>query len=98
MANDRLWLRCRHCGEYGALAKYYPSLGHGIWSPESLDKFVWKHMECSPNFGQHDLAGDTCFTIHAESARDFVYRNHKPVTGIRGWMMRQCNVMRNWWR
>ncbi len=67
MANDRIYIKCKHCGEYFTLAKYYPSLGHGIWFPESLDAFIEDHMRHSPAFGKMDLEGDACFTLFAES-------------------------------
>ncbi len=49
------------------LAKYYPTLGHGIWDHEKLDAWVEKHMECSPHFGKVDLQGDRCFDLFTES-------------------------------
>ena len=67
MANDRLILKCRNCGDTMTFAKYYPTLGHGIWSPEKLDTWVSQHMMCSPRFGGIDLGGDRCFDIHTEN-------------------------------
>jgi len=50
------------------LAKYYPTvLGYGVWFPEEVCKWIKKHMECSPNFGNYDLGGDKCFDVYAES-------------------------------
>lgn len=71
MANDRLFFKCRHCGETKMLAKYYPTLGHGIWFPAKVSEWVETHMECSPAFGQMDLAGDRCFDLFAESDERF---------------------------
>ena len=67
MANDRIFISCKHCGEQMTLAKYYPTIGHGIWHHESLDAFIKKHMECSPAFGGMDLGGDVCFELSTES-------------------------------
>ena len=67
MANDRIFFKCRGCGETKMLAKYYPTIGHGIWFPESVSEWVEKHMECSPNFGGMDLKGDRCFDLFTES-------------------------------
>ena len=66
MANDRIFIKCRHCNECMTFAKYYPTIGHGIWFHESLDEFVIKHMMCSPAFGGMDLEGDRCFDLLTE--------------------------------
>ena len=71
MANDRLFLKCNTCGTTHLLAKYYPSLGHGIWDGERLDNYVTKHMLCSPEFGATHLNGDSCFSIFAETDPKF---------------------------
>jgi hypothetical protein len=71
MANDRIYFKCRHCGETKLLAKYYPTLGHGVWFPEEMCKWVEHHMECSPYFGGQDLQGDRCFDLFAESDERF---------------------------
>ena len=67
MANDRLYFKCRNCGETKMLAKYYPTMGHGIWFPDAVSDWVKTHMECSPNFGMSNLRGDGCFDVFAES-------------------------------
>ena len=69
MANDRIRIKCRKCGEEMTFAKYYPTLGHGIWSSHIpyLEEFVSKHMECSPYFGGDSLNGDRCFDLFTES-------------------------------
>ena len=67
MANDLIFLKCRTCGHTKMLAKYYPTLGHGVWYPDEVSRFVEKHMECSPNFGYDDLKGDRCFDLFTES-------------------------------
>lgn len=71
MANDRIFLKCRHCGDCTMLAKYYPTIGHGIWNHEKLDEWVDKHMQCSPHFGEIDLKGDRCFDLFSESDSRF---------------------------
>lgn len=68
MANDRIHIMCRHCKKYRSMAKYYPTLGHGVWFPESLSDFIERHMEHSPHFGGDDLGGDACFELFAESS------------------------------
>lgn len=77
MANDRIKIICRNCKEYTTFAKYYPSLGHGIWHFKSLDEFIEKHMECSPNFGKSNLGGDRCFDLITESDNNaYKYLNY----------------------
>ena len=69
MANDRIFIVCRHCRDRGLLAKYYPpqTIGHGVWNVARLEAFVEQHMRCSPAFGQSTLEGDRCFDLIAES-------------------------------
>ena len=66
MANDRIFIKCRHCNENMTFAKYYPTIGHGICFKDSLDEFVYKHMQCSPEFGKADLGKDRCFDLFTE--------------------------------
>ena len=67
MANDRIIITCRNCKETTMFAKYYPTLGHGIWHLDHLDEWVYNHMKCSPNFGGMDLKGDRCFDLSTEN-------------------------------
>ena len=67
MANDRIFFKCRHCSETKMLAKYYPTLGNGVWFPEEVCNWIEKHMKCSPAFGGMDLGGDRCFDLFTES-------------------------------
>ena len=62
------------------LAKYYPTMGHGMRFPESVSDWVSKHMECSPAFGRMDLEGDRCFDLFTESDDRFndLYQPEKP--------------------
>ena len=66
MANDRIYFKCRHCGETAMLAKYWPSSGE-VTSPDFIGNWVAKHMGCSPNFYDMDLRGDRCFDLFTES-------------------------------
>lgn len=67
MANDRIKITCKKCSESMTFAKYYPTIGHGIWDEKSLSDFVHKHMQCSPAFGGMDLDGDRCFDLSTDS-------------------------------
>lgn len=68
MANDRIFIKCKHCGYTTMLAKYYPGgLGHGVWNPKLVEAFIDKHMTCSPNFNKPDLDSDRCFDLFTES-------------------------------
>lgn len=70
MANDRIYMKCRGCGETKMLAKYYPS-NYGVWWPEEVCKWIEDHMKHSPNFGEMDLKGDRCFDLFTESDERF---------------------------
>jgi len=74
MANDHIFIQCRHCKEQRSLAKYYPTLGHGVWFPEKVCNFIEKHMKCSPSFGDQTLNGDRCFDLITESDDAFVFK------------------------
>lgn len=67
MANDRIIIKCRHCGETLTLAKYYPTLGSGVHMPYTVTAWMDEHMRCSPHFGETDLNGDRCFDLFTES-------------------------------
>jgi hypothetical protein len=71
MANDRIFFKCRHCGETKMLAKYYPTMGHGVWDQDVVADWVGKHMMCSPAFYQMNLQGDRCFDLFTESDNRF---------------------------
>ena len=76
MAKDRLWFRCRHCGEQKLLAEYYAGRQGGpksyCWLDSEFcdDDFIEKHITCSPNNGGSTLNGDSVFVIVAESAKE----------------------------
>ena len=52
MANDRLYLRCRGCGDSTYLARYYPSTGAYLDSdecdrlPSTITHFLEGHLNC----------------------------------------------------
>ena len=73
MANDRIHIRCRNCGRVRTLAKYYPTIGSGVWEPQVLADWIDQHIQCSPNFGREDLNGDRCFDLMVESEEGFVF-------------------------
>jgi hypothetical protein len=75
MANDRIFIICRHCKAGNLLAKYYPS-NAGVWWPDRVKDFVDKHIQCSPEFGKVDLDGDRCFDLIAESDPRFVWEKY----------------------
>lgn len=66
MANDKIFIKCKHCGEHTTLFKYYPS-NYGLFHPDWVDAFAEKHFHCSPHFGKMDLEGDVCFELVVES-------------------------------
>lgn len=83
MANDRLIIRCKNCGEEDLLAKYYPPRPpysvDGVINPldpplvqshwaEDVSDFVQNHMMHSRFYGGGNLGGDSCFEIIAESS------------------------------
>ena len=73
MANDRIFLKCRHCGKTKSFIKYYPS-AHGIQSSNFYDfaKWINRHMECNFDVGvKMDLGGDRCFDLFTESDERF---------------------------
>lgn len=67
MANDRIYMKCRNCGKEKMLAKYYPTMGHGIAFPAEVICWIEEHIMCSPHFGENDLHGDRCFDLFTES-------------------------------
>ena len=66
MANDRIFITCRGCGETTLLAKYYPT-NHGVWTRNKLCDFIDDHINCTAEF-KGDLKGDRCFDLYTESS------------------------------
>ncbi len=78
MANDRIFMKCHGCGETKMMAKYYPTIGRGVWFPESVSEWVEQHMwSCVET--KMDLEGDRCFDLFTESDERFneLYSPHK---------------------
>lgn len=63
MANDLIIIRCKTCGEYTTLGKYYPTLTrYGV----DTSKFVTKHLwDCIEDF-PIDLEEDPVFELLTE--------------------------------
>jgi hypothetical protein len=70
VANDKIIIRCRHCGEWGLLAKYYPS-NYGVWDSKALAKWIEDHMPCKPDFYGPSLGGDRLFDLFTESDENY---------------------------
>ena len=65
MANDRVYLACKACGETTLLFKYYPNGGSYFW--EQDEEFLNKHLvECGRGRTIH-LEGNPRFVLVAES-------------------------------
>lgn len=74
MANDRLYMRCRTCGEAKMLAKYYPG-PHSleIWDSDAMSKWMSDHLECNSGVWCHaTMNGDRCFDLFTESDDRFL--------------------------
>ena len=66
MANDRLFLECRHCGAMQLLMKYYPGGNSYLWEKKVIEDFMSGHVKCSPNVGMN-MGKDRCFNLVTES-------------------------------
>lgn len=68
MSNDRLYMRCKECGELRLFAKYSPS-GSYVWAPELVDDWVGEHMD---HFAKRrvDLEGELPFDFFMESREE----------------------------
>jgi len=78
MANNRMWIKCNHCGEHVLLAKYYPATG-------------WYTMDGNVNSNLKDNLKRTCpipeeFKSILESyITDWLgYHNHSDINSIWG--------------
>jgi hypothetical protein len=59
MANNRMYLKCRVCGENSKeqmIAKYYPTTGWYLWDPETIDEFFEQHHHASQWGAGFDLS------------------------------------------
>lgn len=84
MANDRLSIRCRHCGESTGFVKYYPTVqagGSGMLrllpceGPTEASQFydwVQTHIHCAEaaNGTTVNLQGDPVFEMVTESDKE----------------------------
>ena len=69
VANDRIWMRCRKCGEEQMLYKYFPGPTLESYASEDVQAFVEKHVdECHAVHRPGHLGGERCFDLYAESA------------------------------
>jgi hypothetical protein len=70
MANDRIYLTCKTCGERKMLVKYYPSLSGSLGT--NLEEWLYEHLHHG-NFGMF-LDGDPGFTLITESDPTFTHQ------------------------
>ncbi len=75
MANDRLFLRCRGCGECWMIVKYYPRKSSSYATIEGSDEandlgtFLERHTDgCVAH--EHDFGGEAPFDCVVESGLD----------------------------
>jgi len=66
MANDRIYLRCKGCGNQYLLLKYYPCNSY-IWRPEEIQEWMDQHIADCNELGMGDLGGNPCFDLITES-------------------------------
>jgi len=69
VANDRIHMKCRGCGDTLMLAKFYPA-DFGVWYPDMVSKWIELHIPCSVDRYASDLGGERCFDLFAESDPD----------------------------
>ena len=66
MANDRVYIKCKYCGGWKMLLKFYPTTGP-VTRPEfGILEWLDKHARCHPHSWDNDLNGDPGFTLHTE--------------------------------
>lgn len=78
MSNDRLWIKCKNCGERTLLAKFWP----GRWNVYTgknydpaermteLEAWMNCHTLCDPQSSKHfamDLGGDPLFVLETDN-------------------------------
>lgn len=86
MADDRVFLRCKYCGGWKMLLKFFSSSGATHRDNGVLD-WLDAHAECHPNRHNFNLGGDPGFTIHTEEdlveggALDWGKQNFVPKAG-----------------
>lgn len=74
MANDKVYIRCKGCGNLVFLAKFYPSaqetIEDGEWGNPGVREFINRHRDMCFALGQC-LGGDFGFEFICESAEGF---------------------------
>lgn len=68
MANDRVFIKCKYCGGWKMLLKFYPTSG-STYRDNGILEWLDDHAGCHPSFRCGlDLGGDAGFTLHTEGA------------------------------
>jgi hypothetical protein len=65
MANDRVYIKCKSCGGWKMLLKYYPNTGSTSRDNDILE-WLDDHAVCHPKLGEPTLGRDPGFTLHTE--------------------------------
>jgi len=69
MANDRIYLKCKECGQLKLLFTYWPD-GVSLWSSLSEEKIIeleeWVNTHLHSKMGRFSLEGDPGFTLETE--------------------------------
>lgn len=70
MANDYIFIKCKHCGHWTTLMKFYPGEAYvpsDNWALGFTKWLDWHGANCLPNPFGGDLGGDALFELMAES-------------------------------
>ncbi len=74
MANDRVYIKCKGCGGWKMMFKYYPGelyIDKDLAGP--LLDWLGTHSQCHmriEGIPGMDLGGEPCFSLHTEDAPD----------------------------
>lgn len=68
MADDRVYIKCKHCGGWKMLLKHYAGQGPMTWDNGILE-WLDTHAYCHPNWGEHSL-DDPGFELLTETEKD----------------------------
>jgi len=78
MANDRVFIKCKFCGGWRMLLKFFPPTGSKTGDNNILD-FLNAHAICHPRRCEIDLGGDPGFELFTEADElDMEYQNVIP--------------------